>query len=104
MPIKKLKNKLSFRDQVRQVVKLIPKGQTMSYKGVAAACQNPNGARAVARVMATNYDPEVPCHRVVHSNGKVGEYNRGGNRKKASLLEAEGCIIKQGYVSRRETK
>lgn len=97
MTTKKLK-KPSFADQVREVVKKIPKGKTMSYKDVAIACKNPQAARAVAKVMAENYDPKVPCHRVVYADGKVGHYNRGGNSAKLALLQKEGVIIKNGYV------
>lgn len=99
MPTKKLKNKIPFPDLVRQVVRNIPEGQTLSYKAVAALCNNPNGSRAVARVMSTNFDPKIPCHRVIHADGKIGEYNRGGTKAKTKLLENEGCVIKHGYIS-----
>lgn len=104
MPTKKLKNKLSFSDKVRAVVKLIPPGKTMSYKAVASACHNPGAARAVARVMSTNFDPHIPCHRVIHSDGKIGDYNRGGSDAKGTLLENEGCVVKHGYISTKATK
>jgi len=104
MPIKKKINKSSFGDQVREVVKLIPLGQTMSYKAVAIACQKPKAARAVARVMSTNFDPKVPCHRVINYKGEVGEYNRGGNKVKIKLLRKEGCVVKLGYISTNDSK
>ncbi len=99
MPIKKLKNNYSFSDEVRAIVKLIPPGKTMSYKDVASACHHPGAARAVARVMSGNFDPHVPCHRVIHSDGKIGNYNRGGSDVKRNLLEREGCVVKHGYIS-----
>jgi O6-methylguanine-DNA--protein-cysteine methyltransferase len=40
--------------------------------------------------MKNNYDPTVPCHRVIRSDGKIGAYNRGGPAKKRALLKAEG--------------
>ena len=104
MPTKKLKNKPSFSDQVRAIVKQISPGQTMSYKTVATLCHNPKGARAVARVMAANFDKSIPCHRIIHSDGKIGEYNRGGNQAKIALLRKEGCVIRQGYISTGETR
>jgi len=79
----------SFSDQVRSVVKAIPAGQTLSYKEVAAKAGNPKAARAVARVMSANYDPEIPCHRVIKSDGTLGGYNRGGILKKQEILAAE---------------
>ena len=84
--------KKTFAEKVRAVVKKIPKGKTMTYKEVAAKAGNPMAARAVGAVMRTNYDPTVPCHRVVHSNGLLGNYNRGGAKRKRSMLMAEGNI------------
>lgn len=89
MPTKK-PSVLSFADAVREVVQTIPKGEVRSYQQVAIAAGHPKAARAVARVMSQNYDPTVPCHRVIRSDGKVGEYNRGGEEKKRALLTKEG--------------
>lgn len=80
----------TFADAVRDVVRKIPKGTVMSYKEVAAAAGKPAAARAVANVMANNYLEDVPCHRVIRSDGKLGGYNRGGVEKKRSILQAEG--------------
>ncbi len=82
-----------FAEQVRQVVRDIPAGQTMTYKTVAEACGHPRAHRAVANIMAANYDPTVPCHRVTRSDGKLGGYNRGGIEKKRTLLQQEGAVI-----------
>ncbi len=89
MPIKP-KNNDSFRTRVESVVRTIPKGQTKSYKEVAILADCPDGARAVARIMANNYDLTVPCHRVIKSDGRLGGYNRGGERRKREILMAEG--------------
>ena len=80
----------TFADSVRAVVRRIPAGQVMSYSEVAQAVGAPRHARAVARVMASNYLPDVPCHRVIRSNGSLGGYNRGGEVKKRALLRSEG--------------
>lgn len=80
----------SFAIQVKNVVKQIPAGQTMTYKEVAILVGSPHGARAVAQIMARNYDPTVPCHRVVRSDGQLGGYNRGGEQKKRAILQKEG--------------
>jgi methylated-DNA-[protein]-cysteine S-methyltransferase len=81
----------SFARHVREVVRQIPKGETRSYKEVAYAAGRPGAARAVGTIMKNNYDPTVPCHRVVRSDGKIGDYNRGGPEKKHALLKAEGA-------------
>jgi methylated-DNA-[protein]-cysteine S-methyltransferase len=82
----------SFADKVRDVVRKIPSGKTMTYKQVAAKAGNPNAARAVGAVMRTNFLPDVPCHRVIRSDGKIGEYNRGGSQRKREILVQEGAF------------
>jgi O-6-methylguanine DNA methyltransferase len=82
--------KRSFADRVRDAVRQIPKGETRTYGEVACAVGHPGAARAVGSVMKNNYDPTVPCHRVVRSDGKLGEYNRGGEERKRELLQKEG--------------
>ncbi len=66
----------------------------MSYQEVAARAGKPGAARAVGTIMKNNYLPDVPCHRVVRADGKIGEYNRGGPAKKRALLVLEGAIDK----------
>ena len=83
-----------FSEVVRQVVRDIPKGEVMSYSEVAEAAGHPRAARAVANIMANNYDPTVPCHRVIKADGTLGGYNRGGESQKRSMLEAEGYKCK----------
>ena len=83
----------NFSDRVREVVKKIPKGQIMTYNEVAAAAGNNKAARAVANVMAANFDPQIPCHRVIRSDGTLGGYNRGGIEKKREILLAEGIKL-----------
>ena len=84
--------KSSFAVRVRDAVRQIPKGETRSYGKVAEAIGYPGAARAVGTVMKNNYDPTVPCHRVIRADGRVGEYNRGGERAKKRLLEKEGAL------------
>lgn len=94
MTLRKLnKPSSNFTDTVRAVVRAIPKGSVMSYKAVAEAAGSPRGARAVANIMATNFDPSVPCHRVIRSDGRLGGYNRGGEAKKRAILASEGYNI-----------
>lgn len=88
-----MKQKSSFTDTVKAVVANIPKGSVMTYKEVAVAAGNPKAARAVANIMAANYDPDVPCHRVIRSDGGLGGYNRGGVSVKKKILESEGVVV-----------
>ena len=68
----------------------IPRGKTASYRDVAAAAGYPGAARAVGTVMKNNCDKSVPCHRVIKSDGTLGEYNDGGTEAKRRKLRAEG--------------
>lgn len=81
-----LKNK-TFTDKVYGVVKKIPKGKTLTYKQVAQKAGNPFSARAVGNILNKNYDPKIPCHRVIRSDGKTGGYNRGAKNKIKILKE-----------------
>jgi O-6-methylguanine DNA methyltransferase len=81
----------SFSEKVRDIVRKIPKGNTMTYKEVATRAGNPKAARAVGAIMRTNYDPAVPCHRVIASDGSVRGYNRGGEERKREILFEEGA-------------
>ncbi len=88
-----MKKELSFADKVRAVVRTIPKGRTMTYGAVANQAGHPGAGRAVGGIMRLNYDPTVPCHRVIKSDGTIGQYNRGGPSAKRKLLVAEGAIV-----------
>lgn len=88
-----MKAEASFADKVRGVVRTIPKGKTMTYGEVAQKAGHPGAARAVGGIMKANFDPTVPCHRVIRSDGAIGEYNRGGSSAKRKLLIAEGAIV-----------
>ncbi len=78
----------TFRERVFEVVKKIPRGKTLTYKEVAQKAGRPRAYRAVGNILHTNYDPDIPCHRVVRSDGKSGGWNRGA-QEKAALLRKE---------------
>lgn len=79
-----------WQRKVYLVVRAIPPGEVRSYGQVAAACGNPRAARAVGRAMAANPVPLfVPCHRVVHGDGRAGNYSCGGPVLKEWLLARE---------------
>jgi O-6-methylguanine DNA methyltransferase len=74
-----------FQQQVYAVVKKIPKGQTLTYKEVAEKIGKPKAYRAVGQALNKNYSPDIPCHRVIRSDGKFGGYNRGSKLKEEIL-------------------
>ena len=82
----------TFTENVQHVVKAIPSGTTLSYSEVAGKAGNPKAARAVAMIMSKNYNPEIPCHRVICADGSLGGYNRGGTEAKRRILESEGGL------------
>ena len=84
-----------FSEIVRAAVRSIPEGETRSYKEVAQVVGHPGAARAVGTIMKNNYDPTVPCHRVIKSDGTLGGHNRGGDVKKRELLLREGYELQK---------
>lgn len=83
--------KKTFTQKVLRVVADIPEGQVMTYKQVAAKAGNVRACRAVGNILNSNYNPDIPCHRVIRSDGKAGGYNRGAG-KKYKLLKKEGAL------------
>jgi len=81
----------SFRENIYKVVRRIPKGETKTYKEIAAAAGRPKAWRAVGSILNKNFNPKIPCYRVVRSDGKIGGYNRGAN-KKLFLLKKEKVL------------
>lgn len=81
----------NFRQNVIAIVKNIPRGKTMSYKEVATKAGHPLAARAVGAIMRTNKEKDVPCHRVIKSDGSLGGYN-GLRGTKERMLKKEGAL------------
>tara|TARA_Y100000591_G_C21527227_1_gene542308 strand:- start:338 stop:613 length:276 start_codon:yes stop_codon:yes gene_type:complete len=83
-----------FQINVWEEIKRIPKGQTKTYKDIALALKKPKSSRAVANACGKN--PlliEIPCHRVIRSDGKLGGYSgKGGVNQKRKLLKEEGAL------------
>lgn len=85
-----------FQQRVWRELRRIPVGGTASYGEVARRIGKPGSARAVAQACAANpLAVAVPCHRVVRSDGGLGGY-RGGVERKRALLEREGGITSGG--------
>lgn len=81
----------TFTEKVYEVVRKIPEGKTLSYKEVAKKAGSEKAFRAVGNILNKNYDPKIPCHRVIKSTGELGGYNRGAINKKKILLK-EGFL------------
>ena len=81
----------TFRERVFRYVRSIPQGEVRTYGEVARAVGSPRSARAVGAALKTNYDPAVPCHRVIRADGDLGGYNRGAVLKRKKLKE-EGAL------------
>jgi methylated-DNA-[protein]-cysteine S-methyltransferase len=78
-----------FRRTVLRQLPQIPYGSTASYAAMALAAGNPKAVRAVGTACATNPLPVVvPCHRVVRSDGTLGQY-LAGPEVKQTLLSLE---------------
>ena len=76
----------------------VPCGKVTTYSAIARAMGKPKAMRAVGSAMRINpYSPTVPCHRVVKSNGEIGNYARG-LAKKIALLTAENITIDCGKI------
>tara|TARA_X000000368_G_C22899240_1_gene653317 strand:+ start:139 stop:426 length:288 start_codon:yes stop_codon:yes gene_type:complete len=84
-----------FQIMVWNELKKIPEGEVRSYKEIAIAIGKPNSARAVANACGKNPSPiEIPCHRVIKSNGYLGGYScKGGISAKRKLLKKEGISL-----------
>jgi len=78
-----------FQREVWQVTKLIPYGETRSYRWLVEQMGKPKAVRAVGQALAKNRLPIIiPCHRVVKSDGELGGYS-GGVEMKRRLFQLE---------------
>jgi len=81
-----------FQQKVWKEILNIPPGRTRTYKEIAIAIGHPKAYRAVGNACNRNPFPvEIPCHRVIESNGRIGGYVRGV-KEKAMLLKAEKVV------------
>ncbi|HEU5228210.1 MAG TPA: bifunctional DNA-binding transcriptional regulator/O6-methylguanine-DNA methyltransferase Ada [Ktedonobacteraceae bacterium] len=87
----------AFQWRVWTELQAIPYGETRSYSEIAQALGEPKGVRAVANACATNpVALIVPCHRVVRSNGDIGGYRWGVERKQRLLTQEQTSQVKPG--------
>jgi len=84
----------TFKIDILNGILAIPLGKTMSYKELAYKCGYPNAYRAVGTICKNNKLPIIiPCHRVIKSNGELGEYVFGKHVKKALIDLEESYYI-----------
>jgi methylated-DNA-[protein]-cysteine S-methyltransferase len=85
-------------EDVYSMLLTIPKGKVSTYGDLAKALGYPTASRYIGRILGKNPNPiKVPCHRVVMSNGKIGGYALGTQKKK-ELLQNEGVIFSDEYI------
>lgn len=81
-----------FEKKVFLEVRKIPAGNVSTYALVAQAIGKPRACRAVGNALNKNCNPGVPCHRVVRSDGSVGGF-AWGTEKKIEMLREEGIRL-----------
>ncbi len=93
----------SFADRVYTLVSRIPRGTVCTYSDIAFSAGSPRAYRAVGHILSKNTDPKnIPCHRVVRSDGFCGEYAFGGVCEKIKKLRLEGILINEAGKIQRE--
>ncbi len=90
--------KNSFKLQVYELVKRIPKGKVMTYGQIAQKLGRPKAARAVGNILHQNTSLQIPCHRVVNRKGRIAcHFAHGGEKKQRQLLFEEGVKFKDKF-------
>lgn len=78
-----------FQRRVWLALMTVGYGQTISYSQLAARAGMPRAIRATASAVAANpLSIVIPCHRIIRSDGSIGQYYWGSELKKR-ILEAE---------------
>ncbi len=89
-----LRDRAPFETAVWQKALEIPRGEVRPYGWIASEIGRPKAVRAVGSALGRNPIPLiVPCHRVVRTDGTIGQYSLGGPAVKRRVLEAEGVDL-----------
>lgn len=88
----------NFNERCYAILKKVPRGRIVTYKEIAKALHS-KAYRAVGNAMNKNpYAPKVPCHRVINSDGYIGQFAKG-IKAKMRMLKSEGIFIdKDNFV------
>ena len=94
-------NQSAFQERVYEILKKVPKGKVTTYKEIAKILRK-KSYRAVGNALNKNPRPgilknQVPCHRVIKSNGEVGGFS-SGTKNKIKLLKKEGIKIEKEKI------
>src|SRR6266853_1072418 len=91
-----LRGLTEFEQAVLRKAREIPYGQVRPYSWIAREIGHPAAVRAVGTALAHNPIPFfIPCHRVVRSDGVIGNYSAGGPEAKREILELEGVRLQK---------
>jgi O-6-methylguanine DNA methyltransferase len=89
-----LRSVTEFERAVLLKAREIPRGEVRTYGWIAAQIGHPAAVRAVGSALRKNPVPVlIPCHRVVRSDGHIGDYALGGSTNKRAILAAEGVPV-----------
>jgi O-6-methylguanine DNA methyltransferase len=89
-----LRGLTQFEQAVLRKTREIPRGETRPYGWVAREIGHPAAVRAVGTALANNPIPYfIPCHRVVRTDGQIGNYGGGGPEAKRAILSMEGVRV-----------
>ena len=87
-----------FQSECYEALKKVPKGKVITYAGIARMVGRPKAHRAVGSAMNKNpYAPQVPCHRVVKSNGDLGGFATD-IKVKIKRLQKEGVVVSDNKI------
>ena len=87
-----------FQSDCYEALKKVPKGKVITYSGLARMIGKPKAHRAVGSAMNKNpYAPQVPCHRVVKSNGDLGGFATD-IEVKIKRLQEEGVMVSDNKI------
>jgi len=90
---------MNFAQKIYSLINKIPKGRITTYKQIAIALKT-KAYRAIGQALKKNpCAPQVPCHRVVCGDGRVGGYQGKNSNKKIELLKKEGIIVEKGKIN-----
>ena len=94
-----MKQSKKFSERVFEFLEKVPEGKVCTYKDIGEDL-GIKGYRAIGQVLKRNTKPiELPCHRVVCSDGRIGGYSgKMDGREKARILRKEGVVVRRGRI------